>query len=843
MKAPLAANAASDNAAPGEKKPPFSSIISCTRLHLPPEAKELPEVTRGHLIGFVEQAVQLGVDMAIAVKSLEDEVQEIVHNVSRGSSVKVRVLPVPEWGAFVPALNALLGYAQRCHKNYILYQSLEVRCGPDVLQRLVDHHTRDTLVTGPELPGHEFREGENALNGRTVPWNTLALWSVRKLSLTGFLFIADGLPDAAPPSPARGRSKEPQVVTQQAVEDLDTDDELSSDLDEGKENEPWWSFGDFSRQETQAASVPAGVEEVTAVALLQHLRSQHKARAILIRLPRELDSQTSWSASWGKDEARAKWHAYKMASKVSRPAAQLEVLFQGGEKNAGKQVREFVGNVGGDVVKGLRKRVKSLQSLSGQAEEDNQEVMSDCASDAASDAGGVGDGGSSSVLKFGVVMHYCDSIPPPKHIHWLCLASFGLFTLNSSVVLAPVFRQLNTLTDSSIQSSTLAYSCLLLGGVWLPIPLSLWLTRRISRSMGHNAGMMIVGLCLFFSHVAVALSQMADSGWKTQILILARLVQGLGSGIVFLARFVLASVSTVDHHRDLQSWSFLATDFGLAIGALVPAAMSSMMYILAGESSSFSQDTLEIVLPSWFVGSISLAYVIYVYLKFPNRIPALPDRVRFSDALSRVQSDAAQIAAAAPVSRYVVLLSGTARIFVQSAILPAAAMSMRDAGWTGNFRQSIVVAAIYLLSLPFEVFVTRLRCGCDHTTANDVTQRTKVASGAIGAIALLIGGLQPRTIVGQGDAIREDGERLTLWLRIAELAVLMISLAMAAPFNASRLNQFKDAEQTTVMLEWLKAYVGRLLGPLFSVLVYSFVGYGPLLVSLCVATAVVTLTA
>merc|ERR1719182_1141930 len=80
--------------------------------------------------------------------------------------------------------------------QHILYQSLETTCTPEVLARLLDHFTRDTLVVGAALSGHTFEEGEQPLNGRTTPWNTLALWSVRKLSLTGFLRIADGLPQS-----------------------------------------------------------------------------------------------------------------------------------------------------------------------------------------------------------------------------------------------------------------------------------------------------------------------------------------------------------------------------------------------------------------------------------------------------------------------------------------------------------------------------------------------------------------------------------------------------------------------------------------------------------------------
>eukprot|EP00425_Heterocapsa_triquetra_P014187 CAMPEP_0195136148 /NCGR_PEP_ID=MMETSP0448-20130528/153729_1 /TAXON_ID=66468 /ORGANISM="Heterocapsa triquestra, Strain CCMP 448" /LENGTH=128 /DNA_ID=CAMNT_0040174319 /DNA_START=33 /DNA_END=416 /DNA_ORIENTATION=+ len=75
--------------------------------------------------------------------------------------------------------------------------------------------------------------------------------------------------------------------------------------------------------------VPAGVEEVTAIALLQHLRGPERARAVLLRLPPELRGDMSWQADWGDDEGRRQWHEQKMQSKVSRPRAQLKSLFRG----------------------------------------------------------------------------------------------------------------------------------------------------------------------------------------------------------------------------------------------------------------------------------------------------------------------------------------------------------------------------------------------------------------------------------------------------------------------------------------------------------------------------------
>ncbi|KAJ3290584.1 hypothetical protein HDU76_007376, partial [Blyttiomyces sp. JEL0837] len=55
----------------------------------------------------------------------------------------------------------------------------------------------DTLVVGKCFGDHEFHTTEDSeavlpLTGITTPWNTLAIWNVRKLALTGFLAVAEG---------------------------------------------------------------------------------------------------------------------------------------------------------------------------------------------------------------------------------------------------------------------------------------------------------------------------------------------------------------------------------------------------------------------------------------------------------------------------------------------------------------------------------------------------------------------------------------------------------------------------------------------------------------------------
>merc|ERR1719220_2061101 len=78
---------------------------------------------------------------------------------------------------------------------------------------------------------------------------------------------------------------------------------------------------------------------------------------------------------------------------------------------------------------------------------------------------------------------------------------------------------------------------------------------------------------------------------------------------------------------------------------------------------------------------------------------------------------------------------------------------------------------------------------------------------------------------------------------LTELVLLQISLAFAAPLNVSKLYQSKHAERSLVMMEWVKAYAGRLLGPIITLMVYNWIDYNALLFMLFSATVVVAVTA
>jgi hypothetical protein len=282
-------------------------LVIATRIHLG-EASRLPD----HFEGQVRQFCQMVQDIAsnfqpsitvqgvVAVDAARKpanqggESIDLVAEVQRGCSVSledpamVQVLPVQPWGKFVPALNACVSYAARlvqqaaASKGILLFVSLETIAVPASVQILLSHlNYDDTLVCGAVLPGHEYHGPSKSdttansvpleptavtLNGLTSPWNTLALWNVSKLSLTGFLAVSEGLHD------------DPTI---------------------------------------------AGIEEVAVIATLQKLFPPQEMKAKLIAL----SSSVQWDiASFAQDPARQAWHATKMQSKRSRAAQQLVLL-------------------------------------------------------------------------------------------------------------------------------------------------------------------------------------------------------------------------------------------------------------------------------------------------------------------------------------------------------------------------------------------------------------------------------------------------------------------------------------------------------------------------------------
>ncbi|KAL3945465.1 MAG: hypothetical protein SGBAC_000436 [Bacillariaceae sp.] len=175
---------------------PAPKIVIATRLHLgkatsPPTTEKLASLVAG--FGQMAEAVENSIPI-IAVDStpkLEGYDYPAAIRQALPTDSKIQILPVTPWGKFTPALNALVTYAaeQECH--LIMFCSAEIKAPKEAIDKLCQHVQKGTTVAGAALPGHQYAPGTQDLNGRTCPWNTLAVWDVNMLSLTGFQLCSD----------------------------------------------------------------------------------------------------------------------------------------------------------------------------------------------------------------------------------------------------------------------------------------------------------------------------------------------------------------------------------------------------------------------------------------------------------------------------------------------------------------------------------------------------------------------------------------------------------------------------------------------------------------------------
>ncbi|KAJ1310372.1 hypothetical protein OPQ81_007110 [Rhizoctonia solani] len=186
------------------------------------------------------------------------------------NSARVYVLPFTRvtYGRFIPALNAIVAFAHDKNFERVLFQSVEVKVGPEKVKKMVDLCTGDVLVVGKAFDAHTFHQphpdGAHAapqipLTGRTCPWNTLAVWDIGKLARTGFLLTS----------------------------------------------------------ETNTPPNSSAIEEAPTIALHQKL-FPGQSRALLVRF----EAEDGWRTVWA-DPARAEWHARKMASKDTSAASHI----------------------------------------------------------------------------------------------------------------------------------------------------------------------------------------------------------------------------------------------------------------------------------------------------------------------------------------------------------------------------------------------------------------------------------------------------------------------------------------------------------------------------------------
>lgn len=148
---------------------------------------------------------------------------------------RVKLFHVHPWISYTQPLNMIVEKALALKVTHLLFQSIEVTISKDDVDKLFEHSDENTLVIGAKLhERHGEKKGIQPLSGWNTPWNTLALWNLQKLGLTGFLTISSG----------------------------------------------------------NIEGIPGGVEEVVAISILQHLQPE-KMMAKLIKL-----DSVHWDVSW-----------------------------------------------------------------------------------------------------------------------------------------------------------------------------------------------------------------------------------------------------------------------------------------------------------------------------------------------------------------------------------------------------------------------------------------------------------------------------------------------------------------------------------------------------------------
>lgn len=261
-----------------------------------PKPENIPAAVE-KLRKWVDAANAVGAaDVLIAINIREDAGTIAA---CKAAGVKAYFMPIENWGKFVPSLNAMLYETYQREVSCILYASAEF----PVQQVVVDHMLAvysmegygkwDTapplsqayvyadqssgnspLVVGAAFGEHSFERSDSDVfkiidgaNGNQIPWNTMAMWNVKRLmSHCGF--------------PSSG--------------DWPTDPKM------------------------------AGVEEFDVLALACNNGIPQESPAVLLRIP-EFDGYKSWNTD-GWDTVRHADHAKKIASKIARPHFRCEQM-------------------------------------------------------------------------------------------------------------------------------------------------------------------------------------------------------------------------------------------------------------------------------------------------------------------------------------------------------------------------------------------------------------------------------------------------------------------------------------------------------------------------------------
>jgi hypothetical protein len=182
-------------------------LVVASRLHLgkasqPPSREHIQKVldNLGSIATSVEHIYETSVLISVdATPKIEgySYVESIKKVLSENEyNTKIEIIPVTPWGKFVPALNALVRHAKaECSAELIMFLSAEVNVSASTVETLCQHviSDRHVIVAGAAMNGHEYAGAGKTvpLTGRTTPWNTLCVWDLSKLSMTGFIMVSD----------------------------------------------------------------------------------------------------------------------------------------------------------------------------------------------------------------------------------------------------------------------------------------------------------------------------------------------------------------------------------------------------------------------------------------------------------------------------------------------------------------------------------------------------------------------------------------------------------------------------------------------------------------------------
>jgi len=162
-----------------------------TRLHGNSSVRSLNRLQK-----WIDKALNYSDKVLIATDVTHFSKIKYIEN-AYGSNLKI--LHVDPWISFTQPLNMLVEKAMGIKATQLILQSIEVFVTEDQITQLESHLDKNTLVVGAKLTKtHAKHSGWQKLTGDSCPWNTLAIWDVQKLGITGFLPLSSGHLDKIP---------------------------------------------------------------------------------------------------------------------------------------------------------------------------------------------------------------------------------------------------------------------------------------------------------------------------------------------------------------------------------------------------------------------------------------------------------------------------------------------------------------------------------------------------------------------------------------------------------------------------------------------------------------------